>query len=219
MNEILSTSGWRTRASPVSRPPGMIDTTPSGRSISSSISANHSASRGVSGAGLTTTVQPAISAGMSFGMIRNCGTFHGTIAPTTPTGARRRCTSPNRPCRRSTHGNSRAVAMFRCICANAPVAWPSRLKLRGEPISAVIRSAISSVWPLYTAASFSIFSIRSNGISRGHGPSSNALLAAITALSTSLGAASGVSPIGFSLCGEITESRCRVDGVCHRPPM
>ena len=109
--------------------------------------------------------------------------------------------------------------MFRCICANAPVAWPSRLKLRGEPISAVIRSAISSVWPLYTAASFSIFSIRSNGISRGHGPSSNALLAAITALSTSSGAASGVSPIGFSLCGEITESRCRVDGVCHRPPM
>ena len=71
-------------------PPGTIDTTPSGRSISSSISANHMASKGVSGAGLTTTVQPAINAGIIFGMIRNCGTFHGTIAPTTPTGARRR---------------------------------------------------------------------------------------------------------------------------------
>ena len=30
------------------------------------------------------TVQPAISAGISLGMIRNCGTFQGTIAPTTP---------------------------------------------------------------------------------------------------------------------------------------
>ena len=32
------------------------------------------------------TVQPAIRAGISLGMIRHCGTFHGTIAPTTPTG-------------------------------------------------------------------------------------------------------------------------------------
>ena len=30
-------------------------------------------------------------------MIRNCGTFHGTIAATTPTGALRRWTSPNVP--------------------------------------------------------------------------------------------------------------------------
>ncbi len=29
----------------------------------------------------------------------------------------------------------------------AAAPWPSRLKLRGEPISSVIRSAISSTWP------------------------------------------------------------------------
>ena len=145
VNEILSTPGWRTRLSPVSLPPGTIDTTPSGRSISSSISANHMASKGVSGAGLTTTVHPAINAGIIFGMIRNCGTFQGTIAPTTPTGARRRWTSPNNPGRRSTHGNSLAAAMLRCIWATAPVPCPNRLKLLGEPISAVMRSAIASV--------------------------------------------------------------------------
>ena len=122
VNAILSTPGWRTRDSPVSRPPGTIDTTPSGRSSSSSISASHIASSGVSGAGLTTTVQPAISAGINFGMISTCGTFHGTMAPTTPTGARRTWTSPNRPCLRSIQPKSLAVARVRYICDKAPFA-------------------------------------------------------------------------------------------------
>jgi hypothetical protein len=108
--------------------------------------------------------------------------------------------------------------MVRCIIDAAP-RTPPRLKPRGAPISAVVRSAISSVWPVYTAASFSIFSIRSDGDSRGHGPSSNAVLAAATARSTSSAAASGLSPIGSSVCGETTGSRCPVDGDCHRPPM
>ena len=147
VNAILSTPGWRTSASPISGPPGSTDTTPSGRSSCSIISANHKASRGVSGAGLIMTVHPAIRAGINLGMIKNCGTFHGTIAPTTPTGALRRCTSPSTPWRRSSHGKSRAAASARCISDAAAAAWPSRLKLRGEPISSVIRSAISSMWP------------------------------------------------------------------------
>ena len=42
---------------------------------------------GVSSAGLSTTVQPAASAGASFQLARLSGKFHGTMAPTTPTGS------------------------------------------------------------------------------------------------------------------------------------
>ena len=59
------------------------------------------------------------------------------------------------------------------------------------------------------AASFSIFSIRSaDDSSAATDRGRRLLVAAATALSTSAGAASGVSPIGCSVCGEITESRC-----------
>jgi hypothetical protein len=57
------------------------------------MSAMRNASSGVSGDGLMTIVQPAINAGASFDIVTNCGTFHGTIAPTTPTGSRRTTTS------------------------------------------------------------------------------------------------------------------------------
>src|SRR5205807_2217921 len=43
---------------------------------------------GVSCAGLSTTVQPAASAGATFHVARLSGKFHGTMAPTTPTGSR-----------------------------------------------------------------------------------------------------------------------------------
>ena len=55
---------------------------------SSSSSAIRNASSGVSGAGFITIEQPASSAGASFDIVTNCGTFHGTIAATTPTGSR-----------------------------------------------------------------------------------------------------------------------------------
>ena len=41
---------------------------------------------GVSSAGLTTTVQPAASAGETLRVIMAKGKFHGVIAATTPTG-------------------------------------------------------------------------------------------------------------------------------------
>ena len=43
---------------------------------------------GVSCAGFKTTVHPAASAGATFHVARLRGKFHGTIAPTTPTGSR-----------------------------------------------------------------------------------------------------------------------------------
>ena len=67
----------------------------------------------------------------------------------------------------------------------APAACPSRLKLLGEPICAVIRSAMSSRCVEYTPASFSTAAIRCACVMRGQGPSSNAARAAHTAASTS----------------------------------
>ncbi len=93
VNDTLSTPGWSTRWAPASRSPGTMLTTPGGRPSSSTISARSRASSGVSGAALTTTAQPASSAGASFDTMRNCGMFQGTMAATTPTGSRRSVTS------------------------------------------------------------------------------------------------------------------------------
>ena len=63
--------------------------TPGGMSVSSATSRPSSqASHGVSGAGLSTTVQPAASAGPTLARLIWVGTFHGVIAATTPTGSR-----------------------------------------------------------------------------------------------------------------------------------
>ena len=75
--------------------------TPSGTPASVKISATALAVRGVSGAGLSTTEQPAASAAPSLLQTRNSGTFHAVIAPTTPTGSRVMRVVPNRPLRYS----------------------------------------------------------------------------------------------------------------------
>src|SRR3954462_5876982 len=87
VNEILSTSGWVTMCSPTSRPACTMLSTPAGSPASCTASASRYAFRGASGAGFNTTVDPDASAGASFSMVTNSGTFHGTMAPTTPTGS------------------------------------------------------------------------------------------------------------------------------------
>ncbi len=87
VNEILSTPACVTRCSLTSRPAGTTDSTPLGSPASVKISARRKASSGVSGAGLKTTVQPATSDGASLAAAMNRGTFHGAMAPTTPTGS------------------------------------------------------------------------------------------------------------------------------------
>ena len=47
-----------------------------------------STASGASSADFTTTVLPATSAGAIFSAISSMGTFHGMIAPTTPSGSR-----------------------------------------------------------------------------------------------------------------------------------
>ncbi len=81
-------------------------------------------------------------------MIVNCGTFHGAMAATTPTGSRRTTTGePSAPGRDSSHGNSRATARNASICIHGAGDWARLLNEVGEPISTVIRSAISPSRP------------------------------------------------------------------------
>src|SRR5690606_20420294 len=85
---ILFTPGCATRAAPTSGPPGTTLTTPGGKPAASISLASSSVVTGVCSAGLSTTVQPAASAGASFHTAAISGTFQGVIAPTTPTGRR-----------------------------------------------------------------------------------------------------------------------------------
>ncbi len=108
VKEILSTSGWVTMCSPTSRPACTMLSTPAGSPASCTASARRYAFSGVSGAGFSTMVEPEASAGASFSMVTNSGTFHGTMAPTTPTGSRRTSVGPSTPWRRSSNAYSRA---------------------------------------------------------------------------------------------------------------
>ncbi len=68
--------------------PGTTFRAPAGNPVSIASSPSIRAVSGVSCAGLSTTVHPAASAGATFQVARFKGKFHGTIAPTTPTGSR-----------------------------------------------------------------------------------------------------------------------------------
>src|SRR3954452_18556685 len=85
----LSTPGWATSGAPQSGPkPVRTLTTPGGKPACSNRAANSSVEAGACSAGLTTTVQPAASAGASFHEASSTGEFHGVMAATTPTGSR-----------------------------------------------------------------------------------------------------------------------------------
>ena len=151
-------------------------------------------------------------------MIVNCGTFHGGIAATTPTGSRRTTTgAPSTPARSSSHGNSRAIARNASICIHGAGDCARFENDVGEPISRVIRSAISASLPAYSPENAWTTSIRSCGDIRGHGPSSKARRAAATAASMSPVDPSGTRATTCSECGETT-SRTSVPAGAAQPP-
>ncbi len=90
VNEIRSTFGDSVSSSPTKWSDAVTTlTTPAGMSVFSAISLpSLVALKGVFGAGFSTTVLPVASAWPSFWMVTSNGKFHGTIAPTTPTGSR-----------------------------------------------------------------------------------------------------------------------------------
>lgn len=106
----LSTPGCETRYSAASGSAGSTEITPSGTPASVKMSASILAVIGVSGAGFSTTVQPASRAGASLFAARNSGTFHAVIAATTPRGSRVTRVVPNPPTRVSRHGKDSARA-------------------------------------------------------------------------------------------------------------
>ena len=87
-------------------------------------------------------------------MIVNCGTFHGGMAATTPTGSWRTMTSPSEPARVSSHGKVRAMARNASICIHGAGAWARLEKDSGEPISVEMISAMSPILPAYRFEKF-----------------------------------------------------------------
>ena len=105
VNETMSTRGSLDSSAPT---PWSLEvtmlTTPAGKSVCSAISSPSTAAHhGVSGAGLSTRVLPAASAGPILARLIWCGKFHGVMAPTTPTASR---------------------AMVRLVGTPCGVAWP-----------------------------------------------------------------------------------------------
>ena len=89
VNVIALTRSSSTSTSPISLAgPTRTLSQPAGRPASSSSSASVSAESGVWPAGLSTTAQPAASAGAILCATRLSGKLNGLIAPTTPIGSR-----------------------------------------------------------------------------------------------------------------------------------
>lgn len=89
----------------------------------------------------------------------------------------------------------------------------------GEPFSAVISAAISADRLLYSSWKRVTVACRSSGVSRGHGPLSNASRAAATAASTSAAVACGTVPTSDWSCGEWTSMISEPAGATQWPPM
>ena len=91
VNDNLRTTGDSHSALPTSidraSSAGTTLNTPGGKPARPASSASASADNGVCSAGLTTTVQPAASAGATLRVIIAFGKFHGVIAAATPIGS------------------------------------------------------------------------------------------------------------------------------------
>src|SRR3569832_925734 len=88
VNDIMSMPGCEDIASPTVGPSPLTRlNTPGGTPASCSTSANSIAFIGATSDGLSTTVQPAASAGATLQTIWLIGQFHGVMSPQTPTGS------------------------------------------------------------------------------------------------------------------------------------
>src|SRR5215472_4434898 len=86
---MQSTSMCSASALPAVGPsPGTTLNTPGGTPASTASSATLSAVRGDFSEGLSTSELPVASTGANFHAAMSSGKFHGTMAPTTPTGSR-----------------------------------------------------------------------------------------------------------------------------------
>ncbi len=214
VNETMSTSGWLAIASPTTGPAPITRLkTAGGRPTASMTSARMSALSGATSLGLSTTVQPAASAGATFAAIWCSGKFHGVMAPTTPTGSR--STSELPIC--SANLTSWSSAGIDANVAIGMPTWTRRASLRGIPTSRAMRSAMSSARaPSPPAMAWSSSARRSTGVPAHP---ANAPYAAATARSTSSGTPAGTLPMTASVLGLTTSIVAVPAEATHRPSM
>ena len=154
-------------------------------------------------------------------MIVNCGTFHGGIAATTPTGSWRtidvgaeRAGAGLLPGEGAGDGQERLDLHPRRRrlgeVGEGRAASPSRSRS-----SRPCRPSL----PAYRFEKFWTTSIRSSGVIRGHGPVSKARRAAATAASMSALLPSGTVATTCSVCGETTWIVSPVAGAAQSPSM
>src|SRR5699024_512452 len=86
VNETLRTRGLSTMAWPTRAPPGTMLSTPAGTPAALAMSPSTSSGSSVTSEGLSTTGQPAASAGATFQAVVTMGKFHGTMSELMPTG-------------------------------------------------------------------------------------------------------------------------------------
>ena len=192
-----------------------------GSPASAKISARRKASSGVSGAGLKTTVHPAASDGASLAAAMKSGTFHGAMAPTTPTGSLVTSTCGfSMPARTSSKayevGQVGVVVEDHGRCQHLAHAGEGdrRAHLPGDDLGHVAhlrhdlrRDRRAGSRPA------------SAGVMRGQGPWSKAVRAAATALSMSASVPSGTRAMTSSVDGEIEPMVSVPSGATQSPPM
>ena len=190
--------------------------TPAGAPASASSAASSNAVSGVSCAGLSTTVQPAASAGPILRVAIAAGKFHGVSSSATPTGLRnvRIRFAPDGAVRSSPPTRTASSANQRKNSA-AYVA-SARASVKDLPISSAIRYARSSLRALISSNVRRSTSPRSRGAVAAHAGCAPAAaeIAALTSSAPARGTVQIASPVdGFNT------SKLPFEPSRHSPPM
>ena len=222
VNEIMSTSGERTSASPISAPSPFTKFTTPGGSTASTIRQSSATPSGSTGDGFTTTVLPHASAGPIFPAQFVIGKLKGVMQATTPTGSRtitpaareRPVSRGGTPCSSGAVASSAArssrPATARTCCASATA--------RTAPVSAMVSSTRPSISPWNRSAAVRSNAARSPPLMVRHGPRSKASRAALAAASACATEQAGAWPAISSVAGFTTGYVPPAAGT-QRPPI
>ena len=212
----LRTSGLPVSSAPISW--GLPTTTlkqPAGKPARSASSAIASADRGVSSAGLTTTVQPAASAGATLRAIIALGKFQGVMAATTPTGWRMHTARVCGVAPENTSPSARLACSANHSMKEAPYWISPRDSNNALPCSAVISTARSSAASIVSSYQRRRMPARSLTVVRRHSP--NARWAASMARRVSAALAVRTSAIVAPVAGLFTARTSRASPASQAP--
>src|SRR5262245_34496713 len=200
VNEIMSTSGAATSASPMAGAEPETKLTTPGGSSEATIRQSSLMPSGSTGGGFTTTVLPQASAGPIFPAQLVIGKLNGLMQATTPTGSR---TTTPRPSSGVSAGSAASSAYRERRATTDPTCCVSATP-RSAPVSAIVSSTRPGISARNRSAARLRHAPRSPPDSRGQGPRSNASRAARAAVLTCASEASGARPASSSVAGSIT---------------